>query len=120
MPVPGAAAATPCHPADGPGRTRTPAAIGEALTRAGGWALGLFCEHLLQNHFIEREVPDQLLELAVLLLQLPEPPDLRDGHLPESLPPVLVGGFADPEAARHLGNRRAGLDVPQGRRNLAL
>lgn len=75
------------------------------------WASGLFCEHLLQDHLIERQIGDQLFELAILLLQLSQPPDLGDRHLAILLTPDIVRRFADLERPRDFGNRRPGLHL---------
>jgi hypothetical protein len=44
----------------------------------------------LQDHLIERPIGDQLFELAMLFLQLPQPPHLGDRHLAILLAPDVV------------------------------
>ena len=41
-----------------------------ARGRACAWASGLFCEHLLQDDFVQGQIRHELLESAVLFLQL--------------------------------------------------
>jgi len=80
----------------------------------------LFCEHLLQDHLIQRQIGHELLESAVLFLQLSQPPNLVDGHLAVPLPPHVVGCLADPELARDLQDRGPCVNLSQGRRDLLL
>jgi hypothetical protein len=48
--------------------------------RADLQACKLFCQHILQNVLVETETRDQLLELAVLLLELLHAPSLTDAN----------------------------------------
>src|SRR5579859_102041 len=77
-------------------------------------------EHILQHGFVQRQISHDLLELAVLLLQLLQPLHLR-WHQPRILlPPRIERRLADPRLATHLTNRRALLRLAQNVGNLTL
>jgi hypothetical protein len=59
-----------------------------------------------------------LLELAVLLLQDPQPTQLGDAESCEPLLPPIKSLLADPEPADDLGHRCARLSLPQSKRDL--
>src|SRR5579859_122457 len=77
-------------------------------------------EHILQHGFVQRQISHDLLELAVLLLQLLQPLHLR-WHQPRILlPPRIERRLADPRLATHLSDRRALLRLAQNVGNLTL
>src|SRR5579859_7085709 len=77
-------------------------------------------EHILQHGFVQRQISHDLLELAVLLLQLLQPLHLR-WHQPSILlPPRIERRLADPRLATHLTNRRALLRLAQNVGDLTL
>jgi hypothetical protein len=60
------------------------------------------------------------LQLAVLLFQLPQPPQFRRTQPTILLLPVIERGIADTQLPADFFNRRAKLGLLQGKRNLLL
>ena len=56
-----------------------------------------FSEDLLQDDLVPRQICHELLELAILFVELTKPPDLGHGHLTVAFTPDIVRDFADPE-----------------------
>src|SRR5262249_39516373 len=69
---------------------------------------------------VEAEVGDELLELAVLLLEQAEAPQLGVAHLTVLLLPAEERGLADAELAADVLGGQPGLGLPQGECNLLL
>lgn len=69
--------------------------------RGGGQASPLFSQSVLQHRFAQRQISDQALQLAVLVLKLFQPPDL--GH-------ALPGIGILPAIERRLRDTRIGFD----------
>src|SRR5262249_32583264 len=88
-----------------PGSMRRAPAIGPALP--------LFSERLLQDRLVERQVGDDLLELPILLAELPELAHLRGPQIAEALLPALVGLLADPVLPAQLDHWHAAVPLPE-------
>ena len=73
-------------------------------------------EHVL----VEGRIRHQLLEPAVFLLHLPQPPQLRDAHPGERAPPAGEGLRGDAQLAADLDDRGARFGLPQGIDDLLL
>ena len=69
--------------------------------------------HLL----VQAEVGHQLLQLAIILLQDPEPPYLRHTHALELILPPVEDLLADAHLASDLCCRRAVIRLAQAERN---
>lgn len=65
--------------------------------------------HLLQHRLLQREVSDELLELATLLLKLLKAAQLSDAKAGELPFPCVEGLLADADLPAHLDNGRIGL-----------
>jgi hypothetical protein len=63
-----------------------------------------FSDNLLQDVAIQRQVGDQLLQLAVFVAQRPQLADLLDANAGELFFPAVERLLADPEAATDLGD----------------
>src|SRR5262249_29342009 len=85
---------------------------------ATGSASELFCQRLPENRLVERQVGDELLELAILLAQLAELLQLARADVAELLLPAIVGLLADPVLAAHLHHRHTALPLPADRHHL--
>ena len=66
-------------------------------------------EHVL----IEREISDELLERAVLLLELAQPMQLGNAHTGEAFLPAIKGLFADAGLAALGEHRHPSFDLAQ-------
>jgi hypothetical protein len=77
-------------------------------------------DHVLQHRLVQAEIGHQLLQLAVLLLELTKPLHLRRRQPAVLVPPVVERRLADPGLAAHLRYRRALLSLPQDEGDLAL
>jgi hypothetical protein len=80
----------------------------------------LSADDVLQHRLVEREVGDDLLQPPVLLLELPQPPDLGHAHVAEPLLPAIERLLTDAELAAELDHGRAGLRLPQREADLLL
>jgi hypothetical protein len=60
------------------------------------WASEVFCEHLAQRRHVQHLFCQQLLELAVLLLERLQPLGFRDLEAAVLRAPGVEGGVADP------------------------
>lgn len=69
---------------------------------------------------VEAEVRNELLELAILVLELLQAPQLAHTKPAVQLLPAIKGLLADTHSAQHLGDRRARLGLLQRERNLLL
>ncbi len=58
-------------------------------------ALPLFCQYVFQRHIIEGQIRNQVLEPAVLILQLLQPPELIDIHAAVLRFPAVERAFAN-------------------------
>src|SRR5690606_19049668 len=87
---------------------------------APAWALPFFSERLLQDAFVQREIGYELLQLSVLFLELLQFTQLRDTQAAVLLLPAVERGLGDLQLAADLSDRRTGLRLPQGHRNLLL
>jgi hypothetical protein len=67
---------------------------------------------------VERQVGHDLLQLAILFLELPQPLHLRRQQPAVLLAPIVVGRFADPGFAADLADRCPLLTLPQDEGNL--
>src|SRR5262249_56351831 len=85
---------------------------------ATGSASELFCQRLPENRLVERQVGDELLELAILLPQLAELLQLARADVAELLLPPVIGLLADPVLAAHLDHGHAALPLPADRHYL--
>src|SRR5687768_15640298 len=116
-------AAAPVHPCPAaPSGTATSSAPPEAARRRVeptglAWSrtapvadesarLPVFSRDLFHDLDLEVTLGDQLLQPAVLLLQLAQPFDVRGLQLPELLPPRVDRGVAHAVAFGHLRDRR--------------
>ena len=63
---------------------------------------------------------DAMHTRAILLFELPQPPDLGHGHLTVAFSSDLGRGFADPERPCEFWYRGFRVHLAQGRRNLFL
>ena len=84
---------------------------GQLPTAHGPW--GVFSQRPRQHVFVEREIGDQALQPRVLVLQLPEAPDLAHAQVGVLLLPRVERGFADPQLPADVRDRRARLDLAQ-------
>src|SRR5690242_3636798 len=62
---------------------------------SASWASEVFCQHLLQRRRIEHRLRQQLLELAILVLERLEFARIGDLHPPEAGPPLVESCVAD-------------------------
>src|SRR5208337_2818959 len=88
-----------------------------APTRAGGEALQLSSDDLLQHVSVQRQIRHQPLELGVLLAQLPELAQLAQSQACVLLLPHVVRGFADAVLAAQLAYPRAAFCLVQRPQN---
>jgi hypothetical protein len=63
---------------------------------ASGQASQLSADDVLKHLPVQRQVCDQLLQLAVLILKLLQPPHLSGQQPVELLLPIVIGCLADP------------------------
>src|SRR5208337_2119241 len=89
-----------------------------APTRAGAEALQLFSDYLLQHVPVQRQIRDQMLELRVLLPQLPEFAQLAQSQPSVLLLPNVVRGFAYAVLAAEVAYPRAAFSLMQRPQNL--
>jgi hypothetical protein len=68
-----------------------------------------FSQHILQHGLVQRQVCDDLLELAILFLELFEPTQLREAQARELPFPGVERLLADSYLAAQLRNRSTGL-----------
>src|SRR5262249_32578447 len=87
---------------------------------ASGQASKLSADHVLQYLLIERKVSHDLLQLAVLFLELTQSLHLRWHQATVLLAPIVVRGLADPGLATDLTDRCAFLALAQDEGNLRL
>lgn len=73
----------------------------------------LFFKDILQHLLVEREVRHQLLELMVLLLQLPQATELGVAETPVLLLPVVERSLTDTELTANFSDLRPGLGLAQ-------
>ena len=69
-------------------------------------ALGIFSEQLPQSVIVEGRLCQELLQLAILSFELPQPSHLADAHPSETRLPIVEGRCGDPVPAAHLRRRR--------------
>src|SRR5215471_13975817 len=77
-----------------------------------------FSHGLPQDLLIQGQVGDELLELPVLLAELPELPDLGDPQAPKPLLPAVEGRFTDAELPADLLDGSPRLRLPEGHGDL--
>jgi hypothetical protein len=75
------------------------------------WALEFFCEEILQDHVVKGLVGHELLELAVLVFDQPQPLGVTDFQAAELLLPLVVGGLADAVTTAEFVDGGAGLGL---------
>src|SRR5258706_16370798 len=73
---------------------------------------------LLQHMLIQRQIGDELLELAVLILELAQPSQLGHSHSGEFLLPAIKGLLTDAELPTDLGDRCSRFYLAYGIRHL--
>ena len=86
--------------------------------RAGDQASRLFCQHLLEHGLVQAEVSHELFQLHVLLLRLPELPQLRRAQTTGLLLPAKKRGLLHAHLTAHLGHQRTKFRLLQGECNL--
>src|SRR5262244_659148 len=79
---------------------------------ASGQASKLSADYVLQHLLVERQVSHDLLQLAVLLLELTQSLHLRRHQPAVLLTPIVVGRLADPRLATDLTDCCAFLALP--------
>ncbi|KRG62759.1 hypothetical protein ABB27_18100 [Stenotrophomonas terrae] len=72
---------------------------------------------VLKHHFVQAQICDQLLELAVLFLQLPYAPQLGHAQAAVLLLPVVERSLENAHLPARLADRCAALGLAQGKRN---
>ena len=87
---------------------------------AVGQASKLSADHVLQHRLVERQIRHDLLQLAVLFLELAQPFHLRWRQASVLLASIVVGRLANPRLATDLAHRRVFLSLPQNEGNLRL
>src|SRR5436305_14701717 len=90
-------------------RAHRPAAANSSSLRSprsqhvsASWALEVFSEHLLQRRRIEHRLSQQLLELAVLVLERLQLACVGDLHPAEARAPFVEGRIADAVLPAHI------------------
>ena len=68
------------------------------------WASPVFCRNVLQGSIIQRQIRHHLFELAVLVFELAQPPELTDFQAAILGLPAVVGAIADSEFAADIGD----------------
>jgi hypothetical protein len=68
---------------------------------------------LREHDLVQAQVSYQALQLVVLLLELPQPLQLRGAEAAVLLAPVVERGLGDAHLPAHLPNLRAQLDLLQ-------
>ena len=107
----------PCKPFEyPPGNDRSDGR--RALSAAP--ASELFSEIVLQHDLVKTGIDNQLLELAILLLQLAHPSQLRDTNACILLLPRVERGLRDTNLATYFFHSRAGIGLVQCKSNLPL
>src|SRR5262249_22378679 len=81
-------------------------------------ALPFFCQKLLQRSVVQHRLGQQLLQLAVLVFQHPQPFGLRHIHAAVFALPVVQGGFRDAVFARQVSRLCPSLVLAQNRNDL--
>src|SRR5690606_26517990 len=102
----------PPRPPGTPAAARSGAApAGRAPPRAARRASQIICDDVLQRGVVERQLAQQLLQLAILVFQLLEAAQLA--HLQPAVLrlPAVVGRVADPVLAADVGARAPALDL---------
>lgn len=77
-----------------------------------------FCQDILQNMLVQAQVRDELLQFAVLVLELLDPPQLADAQPAIHLLPAVECLLLHAHPADDLRHRRARLCLLQRKRNL--
>jgi hypothetical protein len=77
-----------------------------------------FLNDVLKHHLVQVQIRDQLLELAVLLLELPQPVQLGYAQTAVLLLPVLERSLGNSHPPARLADRCTALGLTQGKRNL--
>ena len=72
---------------------------------ASGQASQLSANHVLQHLLVQRQISDQLPQLAVLVLELLQPPHLGRQQPVILLLPIEIRRLADPRLAADIGGR---------------
>src|ERR1700729_1580659 len=80
----------------------------------------LSLDDVLQHLLVEREIGDDPLQLAVLLLQLLQPLNFRRHQPTELLAPDVIGPFANPRLPATPSARRSFPPLPQHESDLLL
>src|SRR2546430_12468852 len=83
-------------------------------------ALDFSTHYVLQHHLVQAEIGDQLLELGILLLELPQPPQLRRPQPGKPFLPVEERRLGDAHLATDFLHRRAELLLLQRKGDLFL
>jgi hypothetical protein len=73
--------------------------------RSGGFSV--FCRDVLEHLLVEAQVGDELLGLLVLLLELPQAPQLGGTEVAVLLLPAEECGLADPQLAADILDGKA-------------
>ena len=102
------------------GSTRPSPPIARRPTRVSEQASELSADNVLQHLAVERQVGNDLLQPAILVLKRLQPSHLIGQQPAISLLPVEVGRLADPSLAADLGYRRAFLALLLNKRLLRL
>src|SRR5262249_2412498 len=87
---------------------------------ASGQASKLSADHVLQHLLVERQVSYDLLQFAILFLELTQSLHLRRHETTVLLAPIVVRGLADPGFAADLTDRCAFLALAQNEGDLRL
>src|SRR6202050_1785121 len=75
---------------------------------SASWASEVFSEHLLERRRIKHRLRQELLQLAVLVLQRFELAGVGDLHPAIARSPLVEGGIADAVLATQLARRQSG------------
>lgn len=87
-------------------------------SRTAGQASGLFSEDVVEDGLIQRRIGDDLLQPAILLLELLDPPRLGHAHAALMLLPVVERRLADRELSAELGYGGTLFGLPEHLRDL--
>src|SRR6478735_2594448 len=87
---------------------------------ASGQASQLSADDVLKHLTVQRQVCDQLLQLAVLILKLLQPPHLSGQQPIELLLPIEIGCLADPSLPADVRHRHSVTALLQNKRLLGV